>query len=99
MKKCIVRLTGEERKICERTINELRGSGQKARRARILLQTDVDGPGWTDRRIAEAYRCRVRTVGNVRRRCVPEGFELALCGKRRSAPPVPELLDASGRRG
>ena len=93
MKKYVVRLTDEERKICEETIDRLTGSSQKARRARILLQVDTSGPAWTDRRVADAFRCRVKTVENVRRRCVLEGFELALCGKQRSGPPVPNLLD------
>ena len=92
-KKYIIRLTEEERKICDTTIEKLKGSSQKARRARILLQVDVDGPGWTDRQVAEAYRCRTRTVENVRRRCVLEGFEMALNGKQRSHPPVPKLLN------
>ena len=52
----------------------------------------MDGPGWTDQKVAEAYRCRTRTVENVRRRCVLEAFELALNGKQRSSPPVPKLL-------
>lgn len=93
MKKYVVRLTDEERKLCEDTIDRLKGGSQKARRARILLQVDADGPSWTDRQVAEAFRCRVQTVENVRRRCVLEGFDLALCGKRRSVPPVPKLLD------
>ena len=29
----------------------------------------------------------------MRKRCVLEGFDLALCGKQRSVPPVPKLLD------
>ena len=57
------------------------------------MQVDTNGPGWTDRQAAEAFRCRVQTVENVRKRCVLEGFDLALCGKQRSAPPVPKLLD------
>lgn len=93
MKKYVVRLTDEERDICEDTVARLKGSSQKARRARILLQVDAEGPGWTDRQAAEAFRCRVQTVENVRKRCVLEGFDLALCGKQRSAPPVPKLLD------
>ena len=89
----VVRLTDEERTICEETIDRLAGSSQKARRARILLQVDAAGPDWTDRRVADAFPCSVKTVENVRRRCVLEGFELALCGKQRSGPPVPKLLD------
>ena len=93
MRKYIVRLTDEERKLCDETIDKLVGSSQKARRARILRQVDVAGPGWTDRQMAEAYRCRVRTVENTWRRCVLEGFEQALHGCQRTTAPVPKLLD------
>ncbi len=55
-KKYIVRLTEEERQICQAAIDNLSGRSQKARRARILLQVDVDGPGWPDRQAAE---CRL----------------------------------------
>ena len=48
MKKYVVGLTDEERGVCEDTIAHLKGSSQKARRARILLQVDTNGPGWTD---------------------------------------------------
>ena len=92
-KKYIVRLTEEERKVCDDTIGKLKGSSEKARRARILLKVDVDGPGWTDQQVADAFSCRTKTVENVRRRCVLEGFALALDGKRRESPPVPKLLD------
>ena len=93
MKKYVVRLTDEERERCDATIDKLQGSSQKARRARILRQVDADGPNWTDRQVATAFRCRVRTVENTRRRCVLEGFERALEGQQRSTPPVPKLLD------
>ena len=92
-KKYIVRLTDEERKICDDTINKLKGSRQKAHRARILRQVDADGPNWTDRQVAEAFRCRTRTVEKIRRRCVLEGFPLALEGRQGAAAPVPNLLD------
>ena len=89
MKKYIVRLTDEERTIREDTIGRLKGSSQKAKRARILIQVDADGPGWTDERVAATVRCTVQTVENVRKRCVQEGFEIALKGRRRTAPAVP----------
>ena len=88
-----MRLTAEERKICEETISKLKGSSQKARRTRILLKVDADGPGWTDRLVADAFSCRTKTVENVWRRCVLEGFALALAGRRCAAPPAPKLLD------
>ncbi len=93
MKKYIVRLTDEERKICEETIRNLKGGSQKARRARILLQVDVNGPGWTDRKVADVFRYQVRTIENVRRRFVLQGFEVALDGLQRDPDSYPKLLD------
>jgi hypothetical protein len=92
-KKYIVRLSDQERGTCEEVVKKLMGSSQKARRARILLKADADGPGWPDVRIAEAFNCRVQTVEAVRKRLVTEGFELALDGKKRPAPPTPPKLD------
>ena len=92
-KKYIVRLTAEEREVCQQTVRKLKGSGEKVRRAQILLKADADGPAWTDERIADAFSCRTKTVENVRQRCVLEGFERALERKRRASPPVPKLLD------
>jgi hypothetical protein len=85
-KKYIVRLTDAERKTLNEVVKKLKGSSQKVRRAQVLLKADVDGPGWTDKQIAEAFGCRTQTVENIRRRLVTEGFEAALCGKPREAP-------------
>ena len=92
-KKYIVRLTAQEREVCQQTVHRLKGSSEKVRRAQILLKADADGPAWTDERIADAFSCRTKTVENVRQRCVLEGFERALERKRRASPPVPKLLD------
>lgn len=92
-KKYIVRLSGEERARCQQIIKTLKGSSQKVRRAHILLKADADGPGWPDAKIAEAFNCRVQTIENLRKRLVTEGFETALEGKTRSAPPTPPKLD------
>jgi len=43
------------RETCNETIARLKGSSQKARRARGALQVYADGPAWTDRRTAEAF--------------------------------------------
>jgi hypothetical protein len=91
-KKYIVRLTDSERKTLEEVVKKLKGSSQKVRRAQILLKADVDGPAWTDVKIAEAYGCRTQTVENVRERFVTEGFEVTLAGKPR-VKPRPKLLD------
>ena len=80
-KKYIVRLTKSERQTLRDVVKKFKGSSQKRRRAQILLKADVDGPAWTDKRIAEAYDCRTKTVENIRQRLVTEGFEVTLCGK------------------
>lgn len=92
-KKFVVRLSDEERGVCQEIVKKFKGSSQKVRRAQILLKADADGPSWTDSRIAEAFNCRVQTVENLRRRLVTEGFELALEGKKRAEPPIPPKLD------
>jgi len=93
VKKYIVRLSDEERQECLDVIKKLSGSSQKVRRAQILLQSDIDGPSWTDRDIAEAYRCRIQTVEKLRQRVVERGFRETLDGKKRSQPPTPKCLD------
>ncbi len=93
MKKYNVRLTQKERQELNETIRSLKGNAQKARRARILLKSDLRGPAWTDAKIAEAFSCRVQTVENLRKRLVTEGFQLALHGKQRSSPPRAKKLD------
>jgi hypothetical protein len=92
-KKYIIRLSDEERGICQGIVKKLKGSSQKFRRAQILLKADADGPGWPDGKIAEAFDCRVQTIENLRKRLVTESFELALNGKKRPDPPTPCMLD------
>ena len=95
-KKYIVRLSDEERRICEGIIKALKGSSQKFRRAQILLKADADGPGWSDAKIAEAFNCRIQTIEHLRKRLVTESFERALDGKNRPEPPTPCKLDGEG---
>lgn len=92
-KKYIVRLDDEERAELELIVSKLAGSSQKVRRANMLLQADVNGPAWTDKQIAEAYRCRTKTVENVRQRFVERGFQETLDGRRSENPPRAKLLD------
>ena len=92
-KKFVVRLSDEERGVCQELIKNLTGSAQKFRRAQILLKADADGLGWADVKIAEAFNCRVQTIENLRKRLVMEGFALALDGKKRPEPPTPCQLD------
>jgi transposase len=92
-KKYVVRLTDEERERLAAVVRKLSGTSQKVRRAHILLKADADGPGWSDRQIAEAFGCRTQTVENVRQHLVDRGFEQTLDGVRRTTPPTPKLLD------
>jgi hypothetical protein len=80
-KKYIIRLTDEERNVCQAIVKKLKGSSEKVRRAQILLKADADGPVWPDVRIAEAFDCRVQTV------------EQALERKKRPEPPRACTLD------
>ena len=83
-KKYIVRLTDAERETLNEVLKKKRVASQKLRRARILLKADVDGPNWTDVKIAEAFDCSVHAVELIRERLVTEGFELTLDGKPKS---------------
>ena len=88
----VVRLTDQERDELQSVIKKLKGTGQKVRRAHILLKADADGPNWTDERIAEAFSCRTRTVEKIRQRLVERGFAETLHGAERTQPPVEKLL-------
>lgn len=91
-KKYVVRLTEQERIELRSVIKKLKGTGQKVRRAQILLKADADGPNWIDARIADAFSCRTRTVERLRQRLVERGFEEALHRVERVQPPVEKLL-------
>jgi hypothetical protein len=92
-KKYIVRLTDEERGELREVVKKLKGTSQKVRRAQILLKADVDGPNWTDQKIAEAFSCRTQTVENIRQRLVERGFRETLNGAKREHPPIKKLLN------
>jgi len=95
-KKYIVRLSDEERGVCQEVVKRLKGSSEKVKRAQILLKADVAGPSWSDTKIAAAFDCRVQTVETLRKRLVIDGFEAALERKRRATPPTPRKLDGVG---
>ena len=92
-KRYIVRLSDEEHATLEEVAKKLKGTGQKVRRAQILLKADANGPSWSDKRIADAFSCRTRTVEKVRQRLVERGFNETLNGKKRATPPTEKLLD------
>lgn len=92
-KKYIVRLSEEEKECLKEIIRKLKGTSQRVRRAQILLKADINGPNWTDQKIADAFDCRRKTVENIRERLVVDGFEMAFNGKKRQTPPCKKLLD------
>jgi hypothetical protein len=94
-KKYIVRLTEEEGQHLEETIKKLKGSGQKVRRAQILLKADADGANWTDCQIAEAFNCRTKTVENIRQQVGTARFSAGIRGQATGTPAYPQI---TGRR-
>ncbi len=88
-RKYIVRLEPQEREDLHKLVSKGKGAARKLTHARILLKSDVSegGPGWTEQRIAEAFGATTRTVEHVRQRCVDQGLEVALEGKRRGETP------------
>jgi Homeodomain-like domain len=93
LKKYIVRLTDQERSELSSVVKKLKGTSQRVRRAQVLLKADVDGPNWTDVRVAEAFGCRTKTVENIRQSLVERGFRETLERAQRALPPVAKLLD------
>ena len=93
--KYIVRLSDEERGVCQQMIKKLQGSSQTLRRAHLLLKADADGPGWSDVKIAEAFNCRVQTIEHVRKRRGTAGCDRALHGQTRQAPPTRPKRDGA----
>ena len=92
-KKHVVRLTEEDRDELQLVISKLKGTGEKVRRAQIILKADADGPNWTDQQIAEAFSCRTRTVEGIRQRLVERGFRETLDRAQRPSPPTAKLLN------
>ena len=92
-KKVVVRLSAEERVVCQEIIKPRQGAAPKVRRAQMWLTADADGPGWSDVKIAEAFNCRVQTIEHLRTRLVMEGFARVWDGKKRPEPPTPCTLD------
>ncbi len=77
MKKYIVELTSEERKILEAIISADRMAAHKRRHARMLLKAD-QGSGWKDADIANAFDCTIKSVERLRKRLVECGLAASL---------------------
>lgn len=92
-KKYIVRLKDEERKELEELVSKGRAVAYKIKHAHILLKVDVEGPNWSDEKIAEAFSVHVNTPRNVRQRFVEEGLQAALERKKQDRPSRSPRLD------
>ncbi|KPQ31715.1 MAG: Homeodomain-like domain [Phormidesmis priestleyi Ana] len=92
-KRYLVKLSQAEQDELREVIKRLSGSGQKVRRAQILLKANMNGANWTDAQIAGAFECRTKTVENIRQRLVEQGFESTLNGAKRENPPTAKRLD------
>jgi hypothetical protein len=91
----VVTLTADERTQMEALTRAGKRSARAITRARILLLSDQGegGPGWEDRRVAEALGCGHRTVERVRERFVTEGLDAALTHKPQDKPSRAAVLD------
>lgn len=90
-----VTLTPDERGRLDALTTAGKRAARTITRARILLLTDQGdgGPGWEDRRVAEALGCSPRTVERVRERFVTDGLDAALTHQAPAKPPRTPVLD------
>lgn len=96
-KRYVVTLSADERTRLEALARAGKRSARTITRARILLLADQGpaGPGWEDRRVAEALGCGHRTVERIRERFVTEGIDTALSHRQPSRPPREPVLDGA----
>lgn len=80
LKKYYVKLDENERAQLESMLQKGNASGFKLRHAAILLKLDEteENEDWTQKKIAQAYGSTERTIINIAKRFVEEGFESAL---------------------
>jgi transposase len=95
-KKYVLKCTVEERAELESIVRRGKAAGWKIQRAQALLKCDqgLEGPGWPDQRIAEAYGCTVRTLENWRKQAVEDG-PLSLLERK---PQRPRCLKLDGEK-
>ncbi len=95
-KKYIVRLTDDERKQLEEIVKRGISPAYRIKHANILLTIDANGPGWSDEKTAQTFRCHRSTVCNIRQRLVEKGMEMALERKPQESPSRRRILDGEG---
>jgi transposase len=84
-----VTLTGEERDSLRRLVQKGNTAGYRIRHAQLLLALDEipANESWTDDKLGKAYGVHIRTIGNLRKRFIEEGFAVALERAKRETPP------------
>jgi transposase len=92
-KKYIVRLTADELKELENLLKKGKTQAYRIKHANILLAINADGPNWSDRQAAKAYKCHENTARNVRQRFVEQGLEAALERKQQDVPSRQMIID------
>ena len=95
MKKYLITLTAEERRLLRKLVRSGHAGARKITRARILLKADQHpgGPGWSDPQIAYALDVGVATIERLRKRFVEEGLEAALNRRKDQHPRLRRKLD------
>lgn len=92
-KRYIVRLSEAEQQTLKDLVSIGKSAAYKIKHANILLTIDVNGPGWTDERTAQAFNCHRNTVANLRQRLVEQGLEAALQRKPQQTPSRQPVCD------
>jgi len=96
--KYVIRFTEEERSMLQDLLGKPRVAATKVLRARMVLKADVDGPGWSDPKIGEAFDVGLSTLHRLRQRLVEEGLEAALSRRPSTQQRVPKLDGAKEAR-
>jgi len=96
MTRYVVTLEADERKYLLATVNRGKGSAQMIKRANILLAVDkgnFSDLSMSDEEAATAYRTSTRTVYEVKRTFVEDGFDTAICRKSGSGSTSRRKID------
>ena len=93
MKTYIVRLEPEEREQLQLFAGAGKRAAYKIRHANMLLMADVDGPAWSDARIAEGLGVSIGQIEHLRKRFVEQGLEACLERKKQERPSVEPIFD------
>ena len=88
----VLKLAPAERAELLGVVKRGKSAAWKVQRAQALLKSDQgpEGPGWTDKQIAEAFGCTIRSLESWRKQAVEQG-PLSLLERKPRAPAVLKL--------